>query len=229
MSPLASTDLRDHAEALIRGRRATRAFRPDPVPEDTMRAVFRLAGAAPSNSNAQPWRVEVVSGAVRDRLARALRVAHAERRTTIDLPYSEGMYAPAHQARRAAFGAQLYGALGIAPDDHEARAAYNARSLSFYGAPHAAFLFVTGDGGARLAADVGAYLQTLLLSMTAYGVASCPQGLLSFYADTVREELGLNEGQLLAGVSFGYADGSAPVNHVTTGRAPLEEVTTFHG
>jgi nitroreductase len=65
--------------------------------------------------------------------------------------------------------------------------------------------------------------------MTAYGVASCPQGLLSFYADTVRAELGVTAGQLLVGVSFGYADESAPVNHVTTERAALDEVTAFHG
>ncbi|MEV1047564.1 nitroreductase family protein [Streptomyces sp. NPDC049916] len=217
-----------YAEQLIRGRRATRAFRPDPVPEDTLRDIFSLAGTAPSNSNAQPWRVEVVGGARRDRLADALRTAHAERRVTADYPYSEGMYAPVHQERRVAFGASLYGALGIGPDDHPARASYDAESLGFYGAPHAAFLFVTGDGGPRLAADVGAYLQTLLLAMTGYGVASCPQGLLSFYADTVRDQLGVGEGKLLVGVSFGYADENAPVNQVTTGRAGLEATTTFH-
>ncbi|WP_435172283.1 nitroreductase [Actinacidiphila sp. bgisy145] len=217
-----------YAEQLIRGRRATRAFRPDPVPEDTLREVFSLAGTAPSNSNAQPWRVEVVGGARRDRLADALRTAHAERRVTADYPYAEDMYAPVHQERRAAFGASLYGALGIGPDDHPARTAYDAESLGFYGAPHAAFLFVTGDGGPRLAADAGAYLQTLLLAMTGYGVASCPQGLLSFYADTVRDQLGVDEGKLLVGISFGYADENAPVNRVATGRAALEATTTFH-
>ncbi|MFC8715063.1 nitroreductase family protein, partial [Streptomyces sp. NPDC057197] len=128
---------------MIRGRRATRAFRPDPVPEDTLRAVFSLAGAAPSNSNAQPWRIEVVGGARRNRLAHALRTAHAERRVTADYPYSEDMYAPVHQERRAAFGAELYGALGIGPEDRPARAAYDTESLGFYEAPHAAFLFVT--------------------------------------------------------------------------------------
>ncbi|MBR7676706.1 nitroreductase family protein, partial [Streptomyces daliensis] len=78
------------------------------------------------------------------------------------------------------------------------------------------------------AADVGAYMQTLLLAMTAYGVESCPQGLLSFYADTVRAELGVTEGKLLVGVSFGYADESAPVNHVTAERAGLASTTAFH-
>lgn len=229
MGGLVSGELSGYAERLIRGRHATRAFRPEAVPEGTMRAVFSLAGAAPSNSNAQPWRVEVVSGARRERLADALQAAHAERRTSADFPYSEGMYAAVHQERRAAFGADLYGALGIGPDDHAARAAYDAESLRFYGAPHAAFLFVTGDGGARLAADVGAYMQTLLLAMTAYGVDSCPQGLLSFYADTVRTELSVTDGLLLLGISFGYAEESAPVNRVTTERAPLEATTAFHG
>ncbi|MDI6408301.1 oxidoreductase [Streptomyces albus] len=229
MSEPMITELSDYAEKLIRGRHATRAFRPEPVPEDTLRAIFSLAGAAPSNSNAQPWRIEVASGAKRDRLARALQAAHAERHLSVDFPYSEDMYTALHQDRRAAFGAGLYGALGIGFEDHAARAAYDAESLGFYGAPHAAFLFVTGDGGPRLAADVGAYMQTLLLAMTAYGVASCPQGLLSFYADSVRDELGVDEGKLLVGISFGYADESAPVNRITTERAALEETTSFHG
>ncbi|MFI8849202.1 nitroreductase [Streptomyces sp. 891-h] len=222
------TELSAHAEKLIRGRHATRAFRPDAVPEETLHAVFALAGAAPSNSNAQPWQVEVVSGAVRERLADSLQAAHAHKRVSVDFPYSEEMYTEQHQARRAAFGAELYGTLGIGQDDHAARAAYDAESLRFYGAPHVAFLFVTGEGGARLAADVGAYMQTLLLAMTAYGVDSCPQGLLSFYADTVRDELGVSEGKLLVGISFGYADEAAPVNRVTTPRAALAETTAFH-
>ncbi|MBO8185058.1 nitroreductase [Streptomyces spirodelae] len=223
-----TTELSAHAEKLIRGRHATRAFRPEAVPEETLRAIFALAGAAPSNSNAQPWQVEVVSGAMRERLAGSLQTAHAHKRVSVDFPYSEEMYTEQHQARRAAFGAELYGTLGIGQDDHAARAAYDAESLGFYGAPHVAFLFVTGEGGARLAADVGAYMQTLLLAMTAYGVDSCPQGLLSFYADTVRDELGISEGKLLVGISFGYADEAAPVNRVATPRAALTETTAFH-
>ncbi|MFE0173185.1 nitroreductase [Streptomyces sp. NPDC059002] len=230
MSRSCHTELSGHAERLIRGRRAVRAFRPDAVAPETMRAIFSLAGAAPSNSNTQPWRTEVVSGAPRDRLADALQAAHAARRVSADFPYRDDMYAPVQQDRRTAFGAELYGALGIGRDDSAARAAYDAESLRFYGAPHVAFLFVSsGSTDARPAADVGAYMQTLLLAMAAYGVASCPQGLLSFYADIVRGELGISEGTLLVGVSFGYADDTAPVNRVSTGRADLAATTTFHG
>ncbi|MFF7650548.1 nitroreductase [Streptomyces sp. NPDC007983] len=228
MSGIGTTELSGYAEKLIRGRHATRAFRPHAVPEETMRAIFSLASAAPSNSNAQPWQIEVVSGEPRERLADALQAAHAEKRVSVDFPYSDDMYSPTQQARRAAFGAGLYGALGIGPDDHTARAAYDAESLRFYGAPHVAFLFVSGDADARLAADVGAYMQTLLLAMSAYGVDSCPQGLLSFYADTVRGELGITGGKLLVGISFGYADAAAAVNQITAERATLETTTAFH-
>ncbi|MDQ0776984.1 nitroreductase [Streptomyces aurantiacus] len=216
------------AEQLIRGRRATRAFLPDPVPDETIEAAFGLAGAAPSNSNTQPWQVEVASGAARDNLAEALVAAHRAGRRTVDFPFSEDTFSPAHQHRRAAMGAALYGALGIARDDHELRAAYDVESLSFYGAPHVAMLFAPDSGDPRLTADVGMYAQTLLLALGAYGVASCPQALMSFFADTVRETLGLTGGKLLFGIAFGYADPAAAVNTVAVGREPLGETTRFH-
>ncbi|MEV0083192.1 nitroreductase [Saccharopolyspora sp. NPDC050642] len=217
----------DHAEELIRGRRAVRSFRPDPVPDATMRAVFSLASAAPSNSNTQPWSVEVVSGAARDRLSEALLAAHAQQRLSVDFPFRDDLYDEVHQRRRKDFGEAMYGALGIGREDREARDAYNAESLRFYGAPHVALVFAPSNADARMAADVGMYGQTLLLAMTAYGIASCPQGLLGFYGDAIRESLEIRDGKVLFGVSFGYARESAPVNHIAVGRAELGETTRF--
>ncbi|AHH99126.1 nitroreductase [Kutzneria viridogrisea] len=220
--------LPEYAEHLIRGRRATRAFRPDPVPEDTLRAVFSLASAAPSNSNTQPWHVEVVSGAARDRLGEALVAAHTRKDLSLDFPYSEDLYQGTYQRRRQHAGERLYSAVGIGRDDHAARDAYNAQSLRFYGAPHVALLFTAPNAEVRIAADVGIYAQTLMLAMTAYGIASCPQGLLSFYAETIRAELGIQDRKVLLGISFGYADNSAPANTVRVSRAELGETTRFH-
>ncbi|MFH8347655.1 nitroreductase [Streptomyces sp. NPDC018045] len=225
------TLLPDHAEKLIRARRATRAFTPDAVPEDTMRAVFTLAGAAPSNSNTQPWNVEVVSGAARDRLSADLIAAHGEKRMSLDFPYRDDLYTGAYAQRRHEAGAAMYGALGIGRDDHEEREAFTAESLDFYGAPHVALLFLPPNAEERMAADLGMYGQTLLLAMTAYGIASCPQGLLSFYADTIRDSLGIHRisnNKLLFGISFGYADTSAPINNITVPRAALHQTTRFH-
>lgn len=223
------TQLPHYAEELIRGRRAVRSFRPEPVAEGTMRAVFSLAGAAPSNSNTQPWTVEVVSGPARDRLSEALLAAHAHRHLSVDFPYREDLYTEVHRLRRKDFGETVYGALGIARDDHAAREAHNAESLRFYGAPHVALVFAPPTTDERMAADIGMYGQTLLLAMTAYGIASCPQGLLGFYGDTIRHSLEIAEGKVLFGVSFGYANTSAPVNRATVARAKLCETTRFHG
>ncbi|MGE2835293.1 nitroreductase [Mycobacterium sp. SMC-4] len=224
---MSTTALSESVDHVIRSRRATRAFLPDEVPDDTMRAVFALANHAPSNSNTQPWHVEVVSGSARDRLADALVAAHATGAQSVDFPYQEGLFQGVLATRRAEFGAQLYGTLGIAREATDLLEGYNTKSLRFYGAPHVAMLFAPAETEARIAADMGIYAQTLLLAMTAYGIASCPQALLSFYADTVRAELGVTGRKLLMGISFGYADESARVNTLRVPRAELGETTRF--
>lgn len=49
----------DVSEA-IRRRASCRAYRPDPVPEETLRRVLEAARLAPSACNRQPWRFAVV-------------------------------------------------------------------------------------------------------------------------------------------------------------------------
>jgi len=53
-------------------RRATRSFKPDPVPDEYLRAILALGTQAPSGYNLQPWRFIVVREAAnRQRLMRA--------------------------------------------------------------------------------------------------------------------------------------------------------------
>ena len=47
---------------IIRNRRSTRGFLPDPVPLSIIKEVVDGARFAPSNSNTQPWHFAVVSG-----------------------------------------------------------------------------------------------------------------------------------------------------------------------
>src|SRR5262245_39678376 len=56
----------------IRERHSTRMFLPRAVPRDLVNEALALAQWAPSNSNIQPWRLVLVSGAARDRLKDAL-------------------------------------------------------------------------------------------------------------------------------------------------------------
>ena len=51
----------DVAEA-VRKRMSVRAFKPDPVPGDVVRAMLETAAQAPSGGNLQPWRVYALAG-----------------------------------------------------------------------------------------------------------------------------------------------------------------------
>lgn len=222
----------DNASAfaeVVRARRSVRGFKPEAVPEAVLKQVFELAQWAPSNCNTQPWRVHVASGEPLAQLRKALPEALMAGAFSMDFPY-EGKYPGVYRERQHDAAQQLYSAMGIAREDKARRQEAFLGNFSFFDAPHVAFLFMPEGFGLREAADVGMYAQTLMLSMTAHGLASCPQTALGFHADKVREVLGI-EGQerLLFGISFGYEDPAKAANACRVGRAPLEQSVVFHG
>jgi nitroreductase len=197
---------------------------------EVLERVLSAAAWAPSGSNLQPWHTFVLTGAPLAQLKkRAL-----ERVATGD-PWDEReyeMYPPAlkspYRERRSAFGRERYGALGIARDDWEARQRSAAENWDCFGAPAALFCYIDRDLGPPQWADVGMYLQTVMLLLRAEGLHSCPQMAWSVYRETVAEIVSPPEGLILyCGMSIGYEDTSA--NHVRTGRAPLDETVTFVG
>ena len=111
-----------------------------------------------------------------------------------------------------------------------ARKAAAALNYSFFNAPHVALLFMPSFGDSvRVASDIGMYAQTFLLSLTARGLGGVPQTSLGFFAQTMREFLGVpDELRFLFGISFGYPDATAPCNRMRTGRDPLSHSVTFH-
>ncbi|MGB2255177.1 MAG: nitroreductase family protein [Spongiibacter marinus] len=91
-----------------------------------------------------------------------------------------------------------------------------------------AFIFLPEPFGLREAADCGMYAQSLMLALTAEGLASCPQTALSFNADLVREVLGIGaENKLLFGISFGEEDTDAAVNNCRTQRDTSDNCLRF--
>lgn len=80
-----------------------------------------------------------------------------------------------------------------------------------------------------MAGDVGMYGQTFLLSLVAHGLGGIPQTMLSFYAGTIRETLGISPDlKMLFGISFGYPDMNSPASQYRIDKAPVEEYVTFH-
>lgn len=215
--------------AIAGRRRSVRAFLLQPVERALIERAVAAAGTAPSSCNTQPWKLHIVSGdklarlstalidAARSGMPRAPEVEHAQ-------PY-RGVY----RDRQIDAAVRLFAAQGVERHDKEARMRSFLLNYAFFGAPHAAFLFIPADGGLREAADCGKFAQTFMLALTAAGIGSCPQGALSDYPAIVREVLGLEEeGRLLVGISFGYADENDPSSAVRPERSPVEDLAIFH-
>ncbi|HHK9122059.1 TPA: nitroreductase, partial [Escherichia coli] len=70
---------------------------------------------------------------------------------------------------------------------------------------------------------------TFLLSLAARGLGGIPQTSLGFFADPIRESLGVSdEFKLLFGISFGYPDESDPGNRIYMDRVAVDTSVTFH-
>jgi nitroreductase len=214
-------------EQIVCERRSVRGFTEQVVPRQQLEQIFTLAGHAPSNCNTQPWQVYVASGATIERLRQRLPAALSAGEYSMDFEYS-GKYEGAYKERQYDAAARLYSAMDIERSDRAARNAAFGNNFEFFGAPHVAFLFLPEQFGMREAADLGMYGQTLMLAITAFGLASCPQTALSFNADLVREEFQLDaSNKLMFGVSFGHEDTSNKANTCRVARAPLEQTTHF--
>jgi nitroreductase len=214
---------------VVRQRRSVRQYLPTPVPEAVMAAVFEEAQYAPSNCNTQPWQTHVLSGETKDAFSAAITAAFDAGRDTKDFSFAVADYDTGSQERARAQGASYHQALGVAREDREGRAGATRRNLSFFGAPHVALLFAPTVGdNVRIAADMGMYAQTLLLSLTAHGLAGIPQTMLGMYAEEARTLLGLPQDmRLLFGISFGHPDTDSPAARYDIGRIPATD-SVFH-
>ena len=212
----------------VTSRRSVRGFTDEPVPQEVLERVLSAAAWSPSGSNIQPWNTYVLTGALLAELkTRAVeRVAHGD-------PWDEReyeMYPPAmkspYRERRSAFGEERYRALGIEREDWEARQRAAIANWDCFGAPAALFVYIDPDLGPAQWADLGMYLQTVMLLLRAEGLHSCPQMAWSQVRETVAEALSPPEGLILfCGMSIGHEDPA--VSYVRTGRAPLDETVTF--
>ena len=215
-------------DQIARTRRSIRGFLPEPVAAATLEQVFTTAAFAPSNCNTQPWQSHVVSGAVRDRLSHIFMETIGQGKHSLDYPY-EAKYEGEYRKRQLDVGVLLYQALGVTRDDKPGKRRAFLRNLEFFDAPHVVFIFMPDWCGIREACDVGMYVQNLMLAMRAHGIASCPQTILGYDADSVRRELDIDSTmRLLFGISFGYEDPDLPENQIVPERAELPQLVQFH-
>lgn len=63
-------------DSIVESRRSTRAFMKRAVSRSVVEELLSVASLAPSNSNTQPWKVDVLAGDAKASLTRAIMDAH---------------------------------------------------------------------------------------------------------------------------------------------------------
>ena len=209
----------DVAEA-VRRRMSVRAFKPDPVPGDLVRALLEAAALAPSGGNLQPWRVYALAGASLAEF-KALVAASPMEAPEYEV-YPPNLWDPL-RTRRYVCGEDLYASIGIGRDARPGRFRQLAKNTEFFGAPVGLFFCLDRKVGPPQWSDVGMYMQTFMLLAVEQGLATCAQEFWARYPKTVAKFIGLPDDHMLfSGMALGYADESQPINQWRTRRDPFD-------
>jgi nitroreductase len=221
-------DVRD----AVASRFSCRAFLPTPVPLATVREILGRAGRAPSGGNLQPWRVYALAGAPLESLKARIRPYAPEnpRGEGAEYPvYPEHLKEP-YRTRRFDVGADLYRSIGIPYEDRAARYRQYARNFEFYDAPVGLFFSIDRTMGPPQWADLGMYVQTVMLLARAYGLHTCGIEAWTHWHKTVTAFLALPpEHMLFCGMALGHADEAAPINGWRSIREGVDDFATFAG
>jgi len=217
----------------IRSRKSVRAFLPTPVARSTVEELLALASRSPSGSNIQPWRVRVIAGEVKDRLTKAIFDAVA--RNGFEPYQREWNYYPVRWrepflGRRRKIGWEMYNLLGVAKGDFEGTQRARLRNYEFFGAPVGMIFTLDEDLEIGSWLDLGIYLGTVMIAARGRGLDTCPQAAFADFHRIIRPLLGIPDNEIvICGLALGHVDPDAPVNALTTERAPIADFASFEG
>jgi nitroreductase len=201
-------------------RMSVRAFKSDLVPGDVVREILENAHAAPSGGNLQPWRVHALAG---EPLAefKALIASSPMEEPEYEV-YPANLWDP-FRTRRYVCGEDLYASIGVGRDNRPGRFAQLNNNLSFFGAPVGLFFSLDRKLGPPQWADVGMYMQTVMLLAVERGLDTCAQEFWARYPSVVSRFTSLPADHMLfCGMALGYRDDAAPINSWRTRRDPFD-------
>lgn len=216
----------------VASRISCRAFLDKPVEKQILVEILESAKRAPSGGNLQPWLVHALTGQPLAEFLAAIRGKLSM------LPVGEGteynIYPPElhdpYRARRFKCGEDLYATIGIPRDNRQARVGQFSRNYEFFGAPVGLFFCIDRRMGQDQWADLGMFMQTVMLLARERGLHTCAQEAWAIWHKTIAEFLQLPPGVMLfSGMALGYMDESAPINSLRTERAALADFATLQG
>ncbi|MEX3942942.1 nitroreductase [Paraburkholderia sp. BR10937] len=216
----------------VTSRRSVRQFLPDPVDPAVIRRVLDTAARAPSGGNLQPWHVHVVGGESLAKLKSIMadRIAQAPAGEPMEYDVYPRELGSPYRERRFQVGEDLYRSIDVAREDRPGRLRQFARNYAFFDAPLALFCSVDRQMGPPQWADLGMFLQTVMLLLREADLHSCAQECWARYAQSVGEFLALpRERMVFCGMAIGHEDADAPINQWRSARVPLDEFVQFDG
>jgi len=209
----------------IKERKSMRAFKPVPIPKETIDEILRLTIHAPSALNLQPWEFFVVTGEEKERLSRKLIKAYREK----GISCSPGAVKPLPEtySRRGVVTAEsmkpYLEQIGVSSEQF-----INEGSCRFYGAPVAIIICLDDSFSKARMVDIGIALGYLMLSAHGFGLATCPNGLTTAYEDEIKDLLNIPENKnVIIGVALGYPDLENPVNRFKSPRENLDKLVKW--
>lgn len=213
----------------VGSRRSIRAFTAQPLAPGVLREVLAQAARAPSGGNLQPWRLYALAGdaltAFKAGMQQKLQ-AGIDETPEYDI-YPANLWEP-YRSERYQLGEELYATIGVGRDDKNGRMRQLARNFQFFDAPAALFCYVDRGMGPPQWADLGMYLQTVMLLLQARGIGSCAQEFWAHYPAAVAEFLQPPaQWMLFCGMAIGYADRTAAINTLQSRRMPLDQFAQF--
>lgn len=209
----------------VNHRKSVRDFKPEPVSNETIAELLRVASRAPSGGNVQPWRIFVLNGAAMTRFKSF--IAEAELEEAAYSVYPKGLTEP-YRSSRFAIGEQLYAAIGIPREDKPARLEQMAKNFEFFGAPAAIFCYFDRQMGPPQWSDLGMFLQTFMLLATEAGLDTCAQESWANFESAVTEFVGApDELRLFCAIAIGHENTDHAINTIVSQREPLEVFATF--
>ena len=216
-------------EAVMRSRRSVRAYMPAPVSRDLVLDILRAASSAPSNSNTQPWRVYVLTGAPMKALGEALLAASRDGNVPAPTHFPDPLPS-VFCGRQADFAERYYGSLGIDRKDAAARARQTQRNFTFFGAPVGLIFSIDARLSRHSWLDLGLYVQNVMIAAKARGLDTCPQVSLARFHAIVASHLEMPAQEVTAcSMAMGFGDPDASVNRMHMPRQQVEEFVRLAG
>lgn len=219
----------------VNARKSIRAFKPDPVPLETLRTIMELALRAPSGSNTQPWEFAIVRGQKLEDIRKRF-LEKADEPPSPDIGSPSELPEP-YDSRRVALGAKMYEIKGIRREDREGRGWWRLQGLKNFGAPCVIYIYIDRrlcfqPQGIRIVPilDCGLVAATIMLLATGYGLGTVPQGQAVMYPEVLRQVLGIPPSKLFVlGIAIGYPNQDDPINQFRSEREPLDRLARWYG